>query len=114
MTTTQDIIKNSNVTVKRGFMRTAGRGFKTTAQFTSPEGDSVCLTVLAHPDAHPSEVDVLNYHMEEIRILDRFPNDFQFEMERESVRRNREDIIATFGQENFDDLYANGEKFNLF
>lgn len=114
MLTTQDIIKNSNVTVKRDFMRTAGRGFKTSAQFISPEGVSVHLAVLAHPDLHPDEVDVLNYHMEEIRVLDRYPDDFQFEMERENVRLNREDIIAAFGQENFDNLYANGEKFDLF
>lgn len=114
MTTTHDIIKNSNVTVKRDFVRTGGRGFKTIAQFISPEGESVYLSVLANPDAHPNEVDILNHHMEEIRVLDRCPDDFQFEMEREDVRRNREAIIATFGQENFDALYANGEKFNLF
>lgn len=109
MTSTSDILASTGTTSVKVFSRHIHG--ETTA-VTLTRGDvSASISTYASRDAYPSAVDVLNDNMENIRRLDRCPEDFPTEADRDHVRAVREDLITLFGQDIFDQLYANGETF---
>lgn len=109
MTSTRDILASTGTASSKDFIR---RSHGETTVVTLTRGDvSATIDTFASRDAYPSVVDVLNDNMENIRRLDRCPEDFPTEADRDHVRAVREDLITLFGQDIFDQLYANGETF---